>query len=84
MASTHIDEKIEILKLKKTQIVSEIYYKKIKKEYEIADYIICQSSHVQQSFKSRGFKNIYLNISGNDWVAGAFHGLQSRCLKFIL
>jgi len=66
VASTHIDEKIEILRLKKTQIVSEIYYKKIKKEYEIADYIICQSSHVQKSFIKRGFKNIYLNVSGVD------------------
>ena len=66
VASTHIDEKIKILEVDKKKIISNIYYKKIIREYEIADYIICQSSHVYSSFKKKGFNNIYLNISGVD------------------
>jgi glycosyltransferase involved in cell wall biosynthesis len=66
VASTHIDEKINILKVNKNEIISDNYYKKIIQEYKLADYIICQSSHVYDSFLRKGHNNVYLNISGVD------------------
>lgn len=66
VASTHIDEKIKILEVDKNRIISNKYYEKIIQEYKLADYIVCQSSHVYSSFKKNGFNNIYLNVSGVD------------------
>lgn len=64
VASSHIDEKTKLVGLKQNKIISNSYYHKFKNEYQIADLIICQSSHVYDGFKKRGFKNVAYNVSG--------------------